>query len=202
MINEMTHSQIGLILLAAGESKRMGQPKQLLKYQGQSLIRHAAEVAVASNCQPIVIVLGAYGDRIKLEIDNLPVYICQNPDWQQGMGSSISVGMETSMLNESELDGVIIALADQPLITVKVYNQLIETDREQAPKAIASTYSDTLGVPALFDRSLFSQLLSMKTKGGAKQLLADYSDRAFNLNIPQAAIDIDTPTDYQKLLSL
>lgn len=198
----MNPSQIGLVLLAAGESKRMGVPKQLLEYKGQSLIRHAAEVAIASICRPIVVVLGAYGDRIKSEIDNLPVCICQNPNWQKGMGASISVGIETLTTNESELGGVIIALADLPLITAKVYNQLVEVYQEQAQKAIASTYSNTFGVPALFDRLLFPQLLSMKTKGGAKQLLANYSDRRFNLNVPEAAIDIDTPTDYQKLLSL
>ena len=118
------------------------------------------------------------------------------------MGASISVGMKTLMANEPELDGVVVALADQPLITAKIYNRLVEVYREQALKAIASTYSNTLGVPALFDRILFPQLLTMKTKGGAKQLLTNYSDRAFNLNVPEAAIDIDTPTDYQKLLSL
>ena len=74
----MTHSQVGLVLLAAGESKRMGVPKQLLEYQGQSLIAHAAEVAIASSCYPIIVVLGAYSDRLKSEIDSLPVTVCQN----------------------------------------------------------------------------------------------------------------------------
>ncbi len=198
----MNPSQIGLILLAAGESKRMGVPKQLLEYQGHSLIRHATEIAIASICRPIVVVLGAYGDRLKSEIDSLPVTICQNLDWQQGMSTSISVGIKRLTTTASKINGVIIALADQPLITAQVYNQLVERYQETQQKAIASIYSDTLGVPALFDRILFPQLLNIKAKGGAKQLLTKYSDRTLNLNVPEAAIDIDTPNDYQNLLSI
>ncbi|MGL5939391.1 MAG: nucleotidyltransferase family protein [Waterburya sp.] len=198
----MNQPQVGLILLAAGESKRMGTPKQLLFYRGASLIRHAITEAIASNCHRIIVVIGAYSDRIKSEIENLPIYICHNPHWQQGMSASISLGIKTLTTIETQLDGVIIALGDQPLITAYVYNRLIENYLKSRQKAIASNYANTLGVPALFDRTLFPDLLSLSNQGGAKQLLNQYSDRAFDLNIPQAAIDIDTPDDYQKLLSL
>ena len=191
--------QVALILLAAGESKRMGTPKQLLPYKGQCLIRHAAGEAVASNCCLVVVVLGAYCDRIQPELDDLPVEICQNPHWQRGMSASISVGIQTIAAISPDLNAVIIALADQPLVTAQVYNQLIKRYRETEQKAIASTYANTLGVPALFDRALFPELLNLDG-GGAKQLLKK-SDRQWNLDVPEAAIDLDTPTDYQNIIS-
>ena len=198
---EINQAKVGLILLAAGESRRMGMPKQLLKYKGCSLILHATKEAVASRCYPIIVVLGAYNDRVKPKIANLPVYFCQNDHWQQGMSASISVGIQKLTAIEPDLNAAIIALGDQPLINTQIYNSLIENYLESGQQAIASTYADTLGVPALFAKTLFPDLLSMTSKGGAKKLLHKYSDRRFNLNVPQAAIDIDTPDDYQKLLS-
>lgn len=196
----MNYPQVSLILLAAGESRRMGTPKQLLPYKETSLIRHAATVAVTSQCNPIIVVLGANSDRIVPELNNLPVHICQNPNWKTGMSSSISLGIKTLVTIQSNIDAAIVALADQPLITATVYNKLIELYLETKQKAVASTYANTIGVPALFDRLIFPELLQTKYQGGAKQLLNKYNNRAFNLNVPEAAIDIDTPTDYQKLL--
>ncbi|MBE9045834.1 nucleotidyltransferase family protein [Pleurocapsales cyanobacterium LEGE 10410] len=194
--------KVPLILLAAGESSRMGTPKQLLSYKGRSLIRHAVEEAVTSNCQPIVVVLGANSDRIAVELNNLPVHIAHNTQWQQGMSASITTGIIALKSINADFDAVIMALADQPLITHQVYNRLIERYYQNKVEAVASKYSDTLGVPAIFDRTIVPELLNMKQQGGAKRLLNQYSDRNFNLDLPEAAIDIDTPTDYQKLLEL
>ena len=195
-------SQAGLILLAAGESSRMGTPKQLLSYKGRSLIRHAVEEAVTSSCHPIIVVFGANCDRIAPEIDNLPIHITFNSQWRSGMSSSIAMGIKALQEFSSSFEAVIIALADQPLITASVYERLIERYYQNCLKAVASHYNNTLGVPALFDRSLLPELLELKHKGGAKQLLERYSDRVLNLNLPEAAIDIDTPVDYQKLTKL
>lgn len=192
--------QVGLILLAAGESRRMGTSKQLLSYRGSSLIRHAVTMAVASECQPTIVVLGANSDRISWEINDLPVHITYNAQWQRGMSASIATGIEAMLEIETNFDAVIVALADQPLITASVYDCLIKSYYQNEVKTIASNYSNTVGVPALFDRALMPELLDLKHQGGAKQLLQKYSDRAFDLNLPEAAIDIDTPEDYQKLL--
>ena len=198
----MTYPQVPLILLAAGESRRMGKPKQLLAYKGNSLIRHALTMAIISNCDPIIVVLGANSDRIFPELRNLPVQITHNALWQQGMGASIATGIKALQEIKVDLDAVIVALADQPLITAQVYNRLVERYRSNQVKAVASNYSGTIGVPALFDRTLLPELLKMNQKGGAKQLLNQYSDRTVNLELPEAAIDIDTPADYQKLLNI
>ena len=196
----MNHPQVPLILLAAGESRRMGTPKQLLSYKGSSLIDRATKEAIVSICNPIVVVLGANSDRISPEINNLPVHITYNTQWRQGMSASIANGIIALLEMKVNFDAVIVALADQPLITASVYERLVKRYYQNQVKAVASNYSDTLGVPALFDRTLIPEMLKMKQKGGAKQLLNKYSDRSLNLDLPEAAIDIDTPTDYQQLL--
>ncbi len=213
----MKNTQVPLILLAAGESRRMGTPKQLLSYQGNSLIRHAVTEVVKSNCDRIIVVLGANSDatprrrkaqgnahqdsdRILTEISDLPICVTYNTQWQQGMSTSIATGIKALLQMKVNFEAIIVALADQPFITAQVYNRLMERYCQNQLKAVASNYSDTLGVPALFDVTLIPELLKMKQKGGAKQLLNQYSDRAFNLDLPEAAVDIDTPADYQKLL--
>ena len=198
----MKNLKVALVLLAAGESRRMGTPKQLLTYKGSSLIRHAATEAVKSDCDPIVVVLGANSDRISPKINDLPVHITYNPQWQQGMSASISTGITALLEMKIDLDAVVVALGDQPLITEEVYDRLIETYAQNPVKAVACNYSDTLGVPALFDCTLLPELLDMNHQGGAKQTLYRYSDRTFNLDLPEAAIDIDTPADYQELLEI
>ena len=200
MLNVRDKCRVPLILLAAGESKRMGTPKQLLSYKGSNLIRHAATIAIKSNCHPIIVVLGANSDRISPEINDLPIQMTYNTQWQQGMSSSIATGINTLLKMNLDFAAVIIALGDQPLITERVYNCLIESYYQNKVKAVACNYSDTIGVPALFDRTLLPELLKMKQKGGAKQLLLKYSDLKFNLDLPEAAIDIDTPADYQQLV--
>ena len=86
---------IGMIILAAGASTRMVKPKQLLLYQGRSLLRHTTEIALASNCHPIVVVLGANAAQMEPEIDSLPVHAVINPHWAEDMESSIRVGIDT-----------------------------------------------------------------------------------------------------------
>lgn len=198
----MNQHQVPLILLAAGESRRMGTPKQLLTYKGNSLIRHAATIAIASQCNPIVVVLGANSDRIFPQIKDLPVNIAENSTWKQGMSTSIATGINTLLEMKLDFEAVVIALADQPLITARVYDRLVKSYYQNKVLAVASNYSDTIGVPALFARPLIYDLLKMKQKGGAKQLLNKHSDRVFNLDLPEAAIDIDTIADYQKLLKI
>jgi molybdenum cofactor cytidylyltransferase len=192
---------VGLIILAAGKASRMGKPKQLLTYQGSSLISHAIKGAINSNCKPVVVILGAYAEKIKPQIDKLPVQIRENPYWKTGMSSSIHVGIAAITQSNYNLDAVIIALADQPLISEAVFNQLIQSYQETRKIIIASTYNDVVGVPALFNRPLFSELTNLEGDKGAKALMRKYQDEVLNIAIPEAAIDIDTPDDYEKLLS-
>jgi molybdenum cofactor cytidylyltransferase len=192
--------KIGLIILAAGAATRMGRPKQLLSYQGRSLILHAVEVALASLCQPIIVVLGAYVEQIKPELMPKAVQVVENSQWQEGMSSSIRAGISMLLKTNSKLDAVIISLADQPLVSPQIFNQLIQSYQETQKVIIASKYNETTGVPALFSNALFPELMQLEGDQGAKALIQKYIDTGLILLIPEAAIDIDTPDDYKQLL--
>lgn len=192
--------KIGLIILAAGAATRMGRPKQLLSYQGRSLILHAVEVALASLCQPIIVVLGAYVEQIKPELMPKAVQVVENSQWQEGMSSSIRAGISMLLKTNSKLDAVIISLADQPLVSPQIFNQLIQSYQETQKVIIASKYNETTGVPALFSKTLFPELMQLEGDKGAKALIQKYIDTGLILLIPEAAIDIDTPDDYKQLL--
>ena len=192
---------VGLIILAAGKASRMGKAKQLLTYQGSSLISHAVKIGLNSTCKPVIVVLGAYAEQIKPEIDKLPVKIVENPHWKTGMSSSIRAGIAAIKESNPNLDAVIIALADQPLINETAFDRLIQSYQETQNIIIASAYDDIVGVPALFKHSLFSELINLEGDKGAKALMRKYQDEMLTVSIPEAAIDIDTPDDYQKLLS-
>lgn len=195
----MNSRTVGLMILAAGASTRMGTPKQLLTYRGCTLIRHMAEVAIASVCQPIAIVLGANGERIKPEISQLPLQIVENQQWQEGMSSSIQVGLEALLAVNQHLDAVAIALCDQPFVSPQTLNQLVEAYHFTGKPIIASEYAGTFGVPALFSRTLFSELMNLKNTEGAKQLIKRHIHEVFSIPFPNGAIDIDTPKDYEQL---
>ncbi|MBV6625846.1 MAG: nucleotidyltransferase family protein [Rivularia sp. (in: Bacteria)] len=192
---------VSLIILAAGKASRMGKPKQLLTYQGSNLISHAVKTGLNSICEHVVVVLGGYKEKIKPHINKLPVQIVENPHWETGMSSSIRAGIVAINQNNPNLDAVIIALADQPLISETVFNQLIHKYQETRNKIVASAYDDIIGVPALFNCALFPELMQLKGDKGAKALMREYQDELLTIEIPEAAIDIDTPDDYEKLLS-
>lgn len=191
--------KVGLIILAAGKASRMGKPKQLLIYQGTSLISHAVKIAINSTCKPVVVVLGAYKEEIKPQIDKLPVQIVENPHWKTGMSSSIRAGIVAIKESNPKLDAVIIALADQPLISETVFNRLIQSYQETGNIIIASAYDDIVGVPALFSNILFSELINIEGDKGAKALMGKYRDEVLAIEVAEAAIDIDTQDDYDKL---
>ena len=193
---------IGLVILAAGASTRLGTPKQLLRYQGQTLLRRAAEMALAASCRPVIVVLGAYADSLCAELQGLPVRIVENREWEQGMGSSICAGVKELLAlseTEPEPEAVLFMLCDQPLVSAQLLNRLIETHRETGRLIVASEYDQTLGVPALFHRSLFSELSRLKGTEGAKQILQRYPAQTLGVPFPEGSVDIDTPADYKRL---
>ena len=189
----------GLILLAAGGSVRLGRPKQLLLYRGRTLLRHAAETALASHCRPIVVVLGAHAKRLRLELAGLDVRVADNPDWEQGMGSSIRIGMTALETASPDLAGVVVMLCDQPLLTSDYLNRLVQTHRDTSHSLIASEYADTRGVPAFFSRALFPKLRALSGPQGAKQMMTRHASDIFSLPFPVGTIDVDTESDYTQL---
>jgi len=187
--------QIGIILLAAGESTRMGTPKQLIKIEGLSLIRRAAQQAIDSGCQPVVAVLGANASRIAPELDGLALDIVVNHEWKLGMSSSIRCGLKVLMAGHPPAQGVILFLADQPNVTGTSLRKLTAAHAQGGAGLVAASYSGRLGTPAFFLRSYFDELLQMEGQGGAKLLLERYASRVVPVDFPEAALDLDTPQD-------
>jgi molybdenum cofactor cytidylyltransferase len=183
-------SSIAIIILAAGASTRMGKPKQLLEYNGRSLIQHAVEVATASGCHPIIVILGANAERIKPEIATLSVETIENLFWQQGMSTSIRKGIETLNKNNSKAEAAILMLCDQPFVSPDLIEQLIKVYRTTCAP-----------IPALFDRTLFSQLTTLSNDVGARQIIKKYSQQVAKVSFPEGIIDIDTPQDYSNAIA-
>ena len=191
---------VGLLLLAAGSSSRLGQPKQLLPYQGQTLLRHAAEVAVASSCRPLVLVTGALHDELLPEIAGLSFHVVRNDSWADGMGGSIAVGLaELETAAETALvDAVVVLLCDQPLLTPEVIGELIVQFQATGQPVVASTYAGIRGVPALFSRALFPQLRELQGVNGARELLKQHAHLPA-VDFPGGATDVDTLEQYAAL---
>jgi molybdenum cofactor cytidylyltransferase len=198
----MNSSTVGLIILAAGASTRMGTPKQLLPYRERSFIRYITEVAIASVCQPIAVVLGANAEQIKPEISQLPVQIVENQQWTEGMSSSIRVCLEALNTVNQDLEAVAIALCDQPFVSSQTLDRIVEAYHFTGKPIIASEYAGTLGVPVLFSHTLFSELMALKSTEGAKQLIKRHIHEVFSIPFPEGSIDIDTPNDYDQLQTL
>jgi molybdenum cofactor cytidylyltransferase len=195
--------RVGLILLAAGASTRLGgnSPKQLLLYKDKTLLRHAAETACASQCVVRVVVLGAQYERFEREIDDLEVAICVNPNWQEGMGSSLRAGLESLIASSvgENLTGVVVILCDQPLLTTAHLDSLIVAHTNTPEQIIASDYGERCGVPCLFPRAFFPELLSLSGDEGARQLLRKNKDNLIAVAFSEGKFDIDTLHDWQKL---
>jgi molybdenum cofactor cytidylyltransferase len=189
--------EFGVVILAAGSSSRMGSPKQLLDYGGKPLLRHAVDVALASMCRNVMVVLGARANELRPALEGLPVNILENPRWEEGMGTSIRTGVEKAQADG--LDGVILALADQPLVTPEILDRLVRTHIETGQPIIAAQYAGTVGVPVFFSREFFPNLLALKPGQGCKGVILAHAGNAIHLDCPEAEMDIDTPQDYDRV---
>ncbi len=192
-------SRIGAIILAAGASRRMGQPKLLLTYKGVPLLRCAVDAAVGAGCDEVIVVLGADADRYAPLLASAPVHVAENPGYAEGLSSSIRVGVEA--LSEN-IQAAVLMLADQPFIDAAVVRRLVEVYRSSGKRIVACQYGTVHGVPTLFDRALFLELLLLEGDQGARQVIKTYPKHVATVEIPlQAASDVDTPTDAKQLLS-
>lgn len=194
--------KIGVVILAAGASTRMGRPKQLLLHRGQTLLRRAVETTLASRCRPVVVVIGAHADQVKQELEHLPVLVAENRNWEEGMSSSIRSGLEKLVADAGEIDGAVIMLCDQPFVTTAVIDELVDQRRETGKLIIASAYQDIRGVPALFGKELFEEIAGLEGNEGAKQLIAKHPEEVATVCFPEAVVDVDTPRDYELLEAL
>jgi molybdenum cofactor cytidylyltransferase len=191
---------VSIILLAAGSSSRMGHSKQLLEIHGEPLLLHSAKAALASGAKSVIVILGANEQPHREIINNLPVNIIANHYWKSGMGSSIKAGLNYLIRKSSETEAVIIMVCDQPALTERHLQNLILEFMESRSPIVASSYSGTAGVPALFARSFFSNILMLRDEQGAKKIIQQFPEQVKTLDFPEGVFDLDTAEDYQNYL--
>ncbi len=192
-------TSISLILLAAGSSSRMGQSKQLLKIGDGSLLAHSAAVAIASGLHTIV-VLGANEPEHRKAIASLQVDIISNANWKNGMGGSLKAGLKYVLQGAPLTEAIMVMVCDQPLLTTAHLEKLRTKYESSGKQIIASHYSDTPGVPALFHNSLFSEIMGLPDDQGAKKIFQRHTNDMHTIDFPEGAVDLDTPDDYKNLI--
>lgn len=187
-----------VVILAAGGSRRLGRPKQLVEIAGQSLVRRAAEAALSIGSGSVHVVVGAEVARVRTALEGLPVELVVNEGWREGVASSIRAAIDAIERRDRPVETLILMLCDQPGVSADVLRRLLEAYRATRAPVIASRYPQGPGVPALFHAELFPALKSLGGDVGARQLIRHF-DRDV-VTIPLALPDdIDTPEDVTRM---
>jgi len=188
----------GAIILAAGNSSRLGRPKQLVPYRGQTLLTHTITQIRNAGVHPVV-VTGAFHEEVSDSLDGQQLDIVFNPAWEEGMASGIVAGLSKILKQHPDVNAVIIAVCDQPFISSELLLQMVNTLDASGKAIIACTYADSVGTPVLFGRAYFQQLLALSGSEGAKKLVKQHPADLATIPFPDGHIDIDTIEDAQKL---
>ncbi|SFT54727.1 molybdenum cofactor cytidylyltransferase [Algoriphagus locisalis] len=188
----------GIIILAAGESSRLGYPKQIAKYKEKTLLQLAIDGANEAKVEKRVVVLGAFKDEIKKTFPGASIPNIPNPHFEKGMSSSIKIGLEY-MLKFDKPDQVIIMLCDQPFVDAKILNKLIATQKKESKGIVACEYSKTFGVPILFGKQYFKELMQLTGDEGAKKIAMAHEDDMVTVTFTKGKVDIDTEEDLRDL---
>jgi molybdenum cofactor cytidylyltransferase len=192
---------IGAVILAAGASTRMGMPKQLLQFGGETMLRRAACVALETGCRPVVVVTGADAAASRKVLRGLDVREAENQQWESGISSSVRVGIEALVMATPQTAAVVLMLCDQPFVTREIISRLVTAHRETGRSIVASRYGGSYGVPALFGKAHFAELTTLKGAAGAKQVIQKHLPKVHLVPFPEGEIDIDTPEDLARLQS-
>jgi molybdenum cofactor cytidylyltransferase len=193
-------ASVAAIVLAAGGSTRLGQPKQLLMHAGETLVARAIRFSAEAGADQTIIVLGAHAELICSTVDLKPAVQVVNSRWHEGIATSIHAGLQRLDAVAPETEGVLIMSCDQPQVTVDHLRTLIESFVAQAePSIVASAYAGVLGIPALFPRMAFQHLRGLSGDKGARALLAEPPCPVIAVECPGGEIDIDTPVDLTML---
>ena len=189
-----------LVILAAGESKRMGRPKQNLLFKGKTLLQIAVDTALASSCRPVIVVLGANSQIITPTLNYPDINILYNDNWKEGMASSIRAAV-SEVKSDGTVDSILFMLCDQPFVSTALIEDMLSRKQKSGKGIVACTYDNIAGVPMLFSRAFFAELSQLKGQEGAKKILQNHHpDDIILVPFDKGDTDIDTPEDYRQLI--
>jgi molybdenum cofactor cytidylyltransferase len=191
--------KVAIIVLAAGSSSRLGQPKQLLRLSGRPLLERTLDVARATQLEPRILVVGGYADEVLANLDTATFDVVHNPEYQTGQASSLRAGIAAL---PGDVDGVVIMLGDQPLVQPWLVDDLADHFNPAQSVAVRPRYEDGPGNPILLARSLFPELLQIEGDTGARGVLQGHRDRIVERDWgnQRAPRDVDSMEDYAALL--
>lgn len=191
--------KIAILILAAGESKRMNGIKQLLPWKNTTLLGNAIEQAIQSKANAVYVVLGANANQITPTIAHYNIQTIENANWKNGLGNSIAAGVKEIKDNQGDYDAILITLADQPFLTADYYNLLIDNYVQNKAKIIASETNNSPSVPAIFDAVYFEKLSQLNQDQGAKKILLAAQNEMYLLRTDANLVDVDTQSAYEKI---
>ena len=188
--------KIVALILAAGNSSRMGEAKQLLPWSQDTLLGNAIRMAARSQVKKVYVVLGAEAKRIKASLQGSKAEMIINQNWRRGMGTSISCGVTGILNSDIKPNAILIMLADQPFIDEAYLNLLMKHFKANDGRIIATKYGSKMGVPAIFDKSFYTALKDLDGVEGASVLIAHNKQVCFGVDPGKKALDLDTQEEY------
>lgn len=191
--------RVAAIILAAGASIRMGQPKLLLQWKGKPLVHYPLTAAIQAGLDPVLLVTGKFHAEIVSAITGSQVTVVQNEEWEQGQSTSIKKAL---LALPNSVNAVVFLLGDQPLVPASSIVSLVSHYRQSEPHPIitAASVMGKRANPVLIDRSVFPELLQLSGDAGARQLFVKYPPVLVEMDEPGLLFDVDSPDDYQKLI--
>lgn len=192
-------NKYAIVVLAAGTSSRLGRPKQLLNIRGTSLLHYIVDTALASNPFKVLVVVGSDAGLMRAEIEDTDAVVETNPEYEEGIASSIRVGIST--MEDEEVEGIIFISCDQPYLTSSHLIALAEKQAETGAAIVASEYAGQPGIPALFRREIFAELMKLEGENGAKKIILAHGNQAELVPFHNGEVDIDTEEAYDAFLN-
>ena len=190
--------QCGAVVLAAGGSSRLGEPKQLVRWNGETLLARTVRLAREAGCAPIVVVLGYQAERVQAVLATADVQIVVNTEWASGMASSLRAGAAAWSAQSATGSSVLLMVCDQPRVEAEHLRTLLLRHSKESRKITAAAYAGRLGVPAIFARSMLDELMAATGDSGARAVIERHRSEAATLEMPEAEFDIDSPDDLSR----
>lgn len=187
------------LVLAAGGSRRLGRPKQLLPLHGEPLVHRTARLALEAGAAPVWVVLGGRAEQVRAALADLPLRFTLNRRWEEGLAGSIRAGVRAALAEAPPPTALLVLLVDQPRVDAGLLRQILAAGRAHPQQRVACAYGGGLGVPALFPRADLPELLTLRGDRGAKELLQARPEAVVSVPFPGGEVDVDLPGDAGSL---